>query len=92
VAEHRYKTSADCGCAGTSREGRCDICDGGLSICAVCRLFEGCLTTECPGVPAYRDFAAAVYAGEVDFRGGVWAAACSPHCPHAFRTEGVRPS
>ncbi len=50
----------------------CMICDGGLFICAVCRLAEGSLTTQCCGrwVPALLE--EAIYAGSFDFRDGAW--------------------
>jgi hypothetical protein len=38
----------------------------------VCGLYEGSLTTECPGVPSYKDHAAKVYAGLEDFIDGKW--------------------
>lgn len=50
----------------------CNICQGGLALCSVCRLYEGGLTTECPGVPVSADDSDRIYRGEVDFRDGQW--------------------
>lgn len=82
MTEHDYITPQTCGCTGTSREGRCNICDGGLALCRVCGLTEGCLTTECPGEPSYAEHGDAVYRGERDFAGGRWQeGVCSRHSP-----------
>lgn len=62
----------------------CAICVGGLSICTVCRLAEGALTTDCPGAPT--SFTELVYEGKLDYREGEWVEACSPHSP-AFRDK-----
>ncbi len=75
---HRMHNSTTCGC---SQEGNCNVCDGGLLICQVCGLFEGCLTTECPGVPSYSK-ADDIYAGKLDFVAGEWhSEVMSCHCP-----------
>jgi hypothetical protein len=34
---HTLKKPADCNCAGTIHEGRCNICDHGLAFCVVCK-------------------------------------------------------
>lgn len=63
-------------------EDGCPICDGSLYECAVCGLFGGALTSECPGEESYRLHADAVYAGEEDFVDGKWQRGrASPHCP-----------
>lgn len=48
-------------------EQSCIICDGGLAVCTVCGLVDGCLTTDCPGEPVYRSHGEAVYQGELDY-------------------------
>ena len=65
MVEHIKDTSCNGDCGGT-----CNICC--LFICKVCGLYEGSLTTECPGVPSYKDHAAKVYAGLEDFIDGKW--------------------
>ena len=66
MAEHQWEKHQNC------TIDYCNICEGGLSVCTVCGLFEGCLTTECPGVPSYRDHGDAVYNGSEDFVEGQW--------------------
>ncbi len=44
---HKLKTSAECNCKNTSREGMCNICDGGLAYCVVCRGGESDLDVPC---------------------------------------------
>jgi len=58
--------------------GACNLCC--LSICKVCGLFEGALTTHCPKTvtPEQQDL---VYEGQLNFRGGEWLAECSEHSP-----------
>lgn len=34
---HTLKRPEDCDCVGTIYEGRCNICDGGLAYCIVCK-------------------------------------------------------
>lgn len=61
---------------------QCPICDGGLGVCETCGLYEGSLTSECPGEESYRLHADAVYAGDEDFRDGKWHTGMkSPACP-----------
>ena len=48
----------------------CVVCDGGLTICKVCNLGEGSLTTDCPGEKVDMDKVDLIYAGELDFREG----------------------
>lgn len=44
----------------------------GLVECRVCRGWEGGLPSECPGYRISMDVQEAVYAGDIDFRGGDW--------------------
>jgi hypothetical protein len=53
----------DCG-------GACFGCT--LGSCVACGQSEGGLATECPGAAVTTEQADAIYAGKVDFRGGVW--------------------
>jgi len=50
----------------------CPICEGGLTACSRCGLYEGSLTTHCPGVQSYAEHSDAVYRGEEDFFEGQW--------------------
>lgn len=63
----------------------CFLCDGGLSVCTVCGLGEGALTTDCPQARCAEDLGAAIYAGKLDFRGGRWHREPSPHSPAYYR-------
>lgn len=67
LRKHVYETHEDC-CIR-----HCPVCDGGLSICTVCLLAEGELTTECPGIavvdPNRREL---IYSGKLDFVEGEW--------------------
>lgn len=54
-----------------------------LSICKVCGLIEGSLTTECPGVDSYKDHGDAVYKGLEDFRDGRWVPGAVSDCSPA---------
>lgn len=65
-------TNPDCG-------GTCNVCC--LFVCDVCGLYEGSLTTECPGEQASSAKATAVYEGEQDFRNGKWVNEVSIHSP-----------
>ncbi len=77
---HDYKTSTDCGCANPC----CIICVGGLAVCKICGLFEGSLTTDCPGQECWRDRHQDIYAGRIDFRAGQWVDEVSVHSPAHF--------
>lgn len=66
--EHDYITPEECNC---DKE-HCPVCIGGLAICKVCGLAEGCLTTHCPGERVNGDDQDAIYKGHVDFRNGAW--------------------
>jgi hypothetical protein len=65
----------------------CEICEGGLSICSICGLIEGSLTTECPGYRCWTEKGDDIYAGKIDFRNGQWVKECSPYSP-AFYAQG----
>ena len=80
--EHRY--AKHCKPDGPCDREFCSICVGGLAVCEVCNLYEGSLTTECPGVPSYGEHADAVYAGKEDFRGGKWVEGYTVHMAHIY--------
>jgi hypothetical protein len=85
--KHQYATAATCQ-HDAEDMGQCPICAGGLAYCDVCGLYEGCLTTDCPGVQSFREYADPVYSGTLDYRDGLgWCNELSPHCPtyHASR-------
>lgn len=81
---HQYRShcqSAEDG-KGCSREGCCPICDGGLSVCKICGLFEGALTTDCPGARVFSATSDRIYRGDLDYRDGHWIEGQpSSHCP-----------
>lgn len=85
--KHKYIEPEDCeSCQTPSDYPRsCNVCDGGLAICRVCGLAEGCLTTDCPGEDVYVDRHDDVYSGKIDYRNGQWVEACTPHSPAAYR-------
>lgn len=62
----------------------CYICEGGLSVCTVCGLAEGALTTDCPGYRCYAEKGDAIYKGDVDFVDGNWVNQSSPHSPASY--------
>lgn len=66
-------------CQENDRPGSCTVCN--LFECSVCGLAEGCLTTECPGVPSWKKMADLVYAGKRDFVNGKWTFTASPSSP-----------
>ena len=76
---HHYITPTECGCDNEF----CNICVGGLDVCSVCGLFEGGLTTHCPGVKAYGK-SDEVYAGKIDFRDGQWVEGVTIHMQHIY--------
>jgi hypothetical protein len=81
MADHSYSK----GCKRQDCGGSCPKCC--LAVCETCGLYEGGLTTECPGAPSF-DHADAVYAGKEDFVGGRWVAgAVSKHSPEYYRTD-----
>lgn len=63
--------------------GSCYLCC--LSICKVCGLAEGSLTTDCPGVQSQKEYGDLVYKGKIDYRDGKWIyGKISPHSPSAY--------
>jgi len=64
--KHKFITSEDCIC---KAEDNCPICDGGLAVCSVCRLYEGALTTDCPRFKS-TDKEDDIYDGKIDYREG----------------------
>ena len=62
----------------------CVVCQCG--ICDKCGLFEGCLTTECPGVQSYSEHHDRVHQGREDFVDGRWTSgAVSIYSPFYYR-------
>ena len=84
MREHVWVKHTNC------TNGFCPICQGGLSICAVCNLIEGSLTTECPGVFSYDEHGQKVYHGEEDFVNGQWIPGCSIHSPAYYRMKEIK--
>lgn len=79
--QHKYIEPKDHNC----NNPYCPICEGGLSVCSVCGLLEGSLTTECPCVPSYQEYADDVYEGKIDYRNGEWVNKVSRHTPVFYR-------
>lgn len=50
----------------------CVVCRGDLSLCTVCGLAEGQLTTDCPGERVSPQKGEEVYRGHIDFKEGKW--------------------
>lgn len=67
MAEHVLLKHVDC-----RKEGICNICDGGLAFCTVCKGAEASLPTECPGRPLDATEEAEIMAGALNFRAGKW--------------------
>lgn len=66
IRKHVYYESCESGdCGGT-----CPLCT--LSICKVCGMAEGGLTTECCGEKVEYEVEQRVYAGELDYRNDQW--------------------
>lgn len=81
ATEHQYLESSECWPTHSGDTTVCNVCDGGLAVCKVCGLFEGALTTHCPGSKSYGR-SEEVYAGHVDFFHGEWTAGrISLHLP-----------
>ena len=78
--DHDYETSKTCGCSNPY----CVVCVGDLAVCRVCGLYEGSLTTECPGVQCYSEKSSDVYAGKIDFRNGQWVEGVTKHMQHIY--------
>ena len=66
MRKHKLITHENC------QKPHCEICDGGLSVCAVCGGGEGSLPSECPGQKMTSEQDNAVYAGDLDFKCGEW--------------------
>lgn len=81
MPEHQYRKPNECTCG--HRPG-CFICDGGLAVCKLCKNYEGGLTTECPGVPAF-DASDEIYRGHKDFINGRWVHGISIYSPAYYR-------
>ena len=80
MAKHDYKTAKDCKCDNPY----CNVCEGGLEICKVCGLYEGSLTTDCPGERVDGDSADKVYQGKMDYRNGEWVQGVTIHMRHVY--------
>lgn len=52
----------------------CQICDGGLALCTVCKGAEASLPSDCPGREMTETEQAAVQMGNLDFKDGCWRA------------------
>lgn len=59
----------------------CGFCAGGLDGCDVCGGVEGSMPSTCPGQPMTPAQIDEVYAGRLDYRGGLWVTAPSRHSP-----------
>jgi len=77
--KHQWEEHENCDFAG------CPICHGGLSVCKVCGLIEGSLTTDCPGYPCWSQKNEDVYQGKIDFVNGQWVEQSSPHSPAYYQ-------
>jgi hypothetical protein len=64
----------------------CPVCDGGLSVCAVCGGAEGSLTTDCIGRKLDERELQEVYLGASDFVGNTWVVGTSPNSPSAYKS------
>lgn len=73
-------TDPDCGPA-------CYFCDDGLFGCSVCGSREGATTTHCSKKMMTGEQANLVYAGKLNYRGGVWLQECSEHSPAYWGDE-----
>lgn len=63
--EHTWHT-CECG------EGTCNWCGGGLGWCTVCNCAEGTLPSHCPGASVPTEQQDEIYAGQRDFKDGLW--------------------
>lgn len=80
MSQHaRLQCKPGSGCIENDRPGSCTTCN--LFTCSVCGLCEGALTTECPGVPSWKEMGELVYSGKRDFINGKWSFTPSPHSP-----------
>lgn len=76
--EHTWEVHKNCDRLG------CPICEGGLSVCTVCGLVEGCLTTDCPRIESYSKYSDDIYTGKIDFIDGEWVESTSPWSPASY--------
>ena len=65
--KHQYYENGDKDAPICIKDGNYQIA---LSMCKVCGLAEGGLTTDCPGQPCIKG--EAVYSGKIDFIDGEW--------------------
>lgn len=64
------------GCENRDCGGSCWYCT--LSICKICDLYEGSLTTDCPGKKSYK-YADDIYNGKLDYKDGLgWVKELNP--------------
>lgn len=72
--QHQLETNCirkDCG-------GTCFGCN--IPVCKLCKLFEGALTTDCPGAIVSWEEQDRIYKdGNLDFRGEAWVNEPNPH-------------
>lgn len=50
----------------------CSMCRGGLLLCTVCKSLGKEQPTECPGREMTSDECDQVYAGDLDYKNGIW--------------------
>lgn len=82
--EHVWYKSGD-GHSCTDR-GECLLCS--LSVCKACGLYEGSLTTDCPGESVPYDVSEKVYKEKLDYRENEgWVNKFSPHKYSCLRTK-----
>lgn len=73
MSDHKFITECKDKC------GHCFICNCGY--CGECGLYEGALTTQCPGKQVSSARSEEVYKGLINFRGGIWLKECSEQSP-----------
>ena len=71
MVAHTLETHA-MGCRDNEEGRSCNICDGGLAFCKVCRGAEASLPTECPGRRMTDREEELVTSGRIDFVNGQW--------------------
>lgn len=59
-------------CSKPCTEPYCRWCEGGLSLCTVCKGFEGTLTVDCPGFKIEKEDLELIYHQDLDFVDGRW--------------------
>lgn len=77
VKRYRWEHTFIDGCE--DKCGACNLCC--LSVCSRCGLYEGALTTHCPGENVSMDKSELIYAGKLNYRGGEWVEELSEHTP-----------